>query len=134
MIFDTKKIFFKTLAGVDGNISSSIVNLSDLNVKKMEINVKEHNLKEQFKETTERMIQQDNMEIISKWLVDNVIKNAVEEIKNEKTSEKKWPLFSEAINENDNFSKKIQSLHKKIFLSPPKTRRSEHVAKKNYDK
>ena len=64
----------KTLAGVDGDISSSVVNLSDLNVDKMEINVKEHNLKEQFKETTERMIQQNNMEIISKRLVDNVIK------------------------------------------------------------
>ena len=34
----------------------SFVNLSDLNVEKMEINVKEGNLKEQFKETTERMI------------------------------------------------------------------------------
>ena len=40
-----QKKLFKTLAGVDGNISSSVVNLSDHNVKKMEINVKEHNLK-----------------------------------------------------------------------------------------
>ena len=55
----------------------------------MEINVKEQNLKEQFKETTERMIKQNNMEVIPKRLVDNVIKNAVEELKNEKTSEKK---------------------------------------------
>ena len=55
--------------------------MSDLNVEKLEINVKEHNLKEQFKETTERMIQQNNMEIISKRLVDNIIKNEVEELK-----------------------------------------------------
>ena len=61
-----KKNLLKTLAGVDSNISSSVVNLSDLNVEKMEINVKEHNLKKQFKETTERMIQQNKMEIISK--------------------------------------------------------------------
>ena len=87
--------------------------MSDLNVEKLEINVKEHNLKEQFKETTERMIQQNNMEIISKRLVDNVIKNEVEELKNEKTSGKKLPLLSKAINENDNFSKKNKSLHKK---------------------
>ena len=66
MIFDAKKNLLKTLAGVDSNISSSVVNLSDLNVEKMEINVKEHNLKKQFKETTERMIQQNKMEIISK--------------------------------------------------------------------
>ena len=66
--------------------------MSDLNDEKMEVNVKEHNMKEQFKETTERMILRNNMEIISKRLVDNVIKNAVEELKNEKTSEKKITL------------------------------------------
>ena len=66
MIFDAKKNLLKTLAKVDGDISSSVVNLSDLNIEKVEINVKQHNLKEQFKETTEKMIQQNNMEIISK--------------------------------------------------------------------
>ena len=68
----------------------------------MEINVKEHNLKEQFKETTEKMIQQNNMKIVSKRLVDNVIKNAVEELKNEKTSKKKLLSLSKAIIENEN--------------------------------
>ena len=66
------------------------------------MNVQEHNLKEQFKETTERMIQKNNMDIIAKRIVDNVIKNAVEEVKNEKTSEKILPSLSKAINENDN--------------------------------
>ena len=101
-----KKNLLKSLAGIDGDISSSVVNLSDLNIKKMEINVKEHNLKEQFKETTERMIEKNNMEIISKRLVDNVIKNPVEELKNEKASEKKLPSLSEAISKNVNSSKK----------------------------
>ena len=77
--------------------------------------LKEHNLKEQFKETTERMIQQNNMEIISKRLVDNVIKNVAKESKNEKTSKKEITLASEAMNENDNSSKKIQSLQKIFF-------------------
>ena len=130
MISDANKNILKTLAGIDGDISSSVVNLSDLNVDKMEINVKEHNLKEQFKETTERMIQQNNMEIISKRLVDNVIKNVVKELKNGKTSEKKLPSLSEAINENDNSSKKIKLLHKFFFLSPSKIRRSERMQKK----
>ena len=86
MIFDGKKNLLKTLAGIDGNISSSAVYLSDLNVEKIKINVKEHNLKKQFKETTERMMEQKNMEIIAKRLVDNIIKNAVAEVKNEKPS------------------------------------------------
>ena len=85
-----KKKNLKALARVDGNISSSVVNLSDLNVEKMEINVKKHNLKDQFKEMTERMIQQNNMEIIS------------QKIKNWKNKSKKLPLLSKAINENDN--------------------------------
>ena len=74
------------------------------------------------------------MEIIAKRLVDNVIKNAVAEVKNEKTSERKLPSLSQAINKNGNSSKKIKSLHKNIFLSPPKIRKSERIAKKNYDK
>ena len=56
MIFDAKKKkknHLKTLARIDSNISGSVVNLSDLNIEKMEINVKEHNLKEQFEEITE---------------------------------------------------------------------------------
>ena len=63
----------------------------------MEINIKEQNLKEEFKETTERMIQQNNMEIISKRLVDNVIKNEVEELKNEKTSKKNYPCLAKQL-------------------------------------
>ena len=70
------------------------------------------------------------MEIIPKRLVDNVIENAVEEVKNEKSSEKKLPSLSEAINENDNSSKKIKLLHKKFFLSLSKIRGSERIAKK----
>ena len=40
MIFDAKKNLLKTLAGIDGDISSSLNNFFDLNVEKMEINVK----------------------------------------------------------------------------------------------
>ena len=58
--------------GEDSDILSSVVNLADLNFEKMKINVKENNLKEQFKETTERIIQQNNMQITSKRLVDNL--------------------------------------------------------------
>ena len=135
MTSDAKKNLLKTLAGIDRNISDSVVNLSGFNMEKIEIYVEEHNLKDQFKETTERMIQQNNMEIIPKRLVDNVIENTVEEVKNEKSSKKKLPSLSEAINENDNSSKKIKLLHKKFFLSLSKIRGSERIAKKkdHYD-
>ena len=105
----------KTLARIDSNILGSVVNLSDLNVEKMEINVKEHNLKEQFKETTERMIQQNNMEIISKRLVENVIKNAVEELKNEKTSKKNYPRLAKQLRKMTILQKKLNCLIKFFF-------------------
>ena len=47
-----------------------------------------------------------------------------------KKAKKKLPSLSEAIIKNDNSSKKIKSLHKKIFLSPSKIR-SERIAKDN---
>ena len=55
------------------------------------------------------------MEIISERLVDNVIKNAVEELKKWKNKRKKLPSLSEGINENDNSSKKIINRFIKIF-------------------
>ena len=66
------------------------------------------------------MIQENNMDNIAKRIVDNVIKNTVEKVKNEKASEKKLHSLSQAINENDNSSKKMKSLHKNFFLSPSK--------------
>ena len=57
------------------------------------------------------------MEIIVKRLVDNVIKNAVEEVKNENKSEKKLALLSEAINKNDNSSKIIKSFHVRKYAT-----------------
>ena len=40
MISHAKKNLLKTLAGIEGNISSSVVNLPDPNVEKMEIKLK----------------------------------------------------------------------------------------------
>ena len=52
-----------------------------------------------------------------------------------KQVKRKLLLLSEVINENHNSSKKkIKSLHENFFLSPSKIRRSERIAKKNFDK
>ena len=94
----------------------------------MEINVKEHNLKEQFKE---RMIQQNNMEIIAKRLVDNDIKNTVEEVKNEKTSEKNYPRLAKQLTKMAILQKILNCFIKMFFLSPSRIRKSERITKKN---
>ena len=56
-----QKNLLKTLVGIYRYISSSVVNLSELNVEKVEINVKEHNflksnLKKQWKERSNKTI------------------------------------------------------------------------------
>ena len=55
-----KKNLLKTLAGIEGNISSSVVNLPDPNVEKMEIKLKntiwKSNLKKQQKEWSSKTI------------------------------------------------------------------------------
>ena len=64
-------------------------------------------INEQFKETTEKMIQQNNMKIISKRLVDNVMKNIVEELKNKKTSDKNYLCLAKQLT-------KLKILEKKL--------------------
>ena len=55
-----KKNLLKTLAGIEGNISSSVVNLPDPNVEKMETKLKntiwKSNLKKQQKEWSSKTI------------------------------------------------------------------------------
>ena len=56
-----QKNILKTLVGIYRYISSSVVNLSELNFEKLEINVKEHNflkssLKKQQKERSSKTI------------------------------------------------------------------------------
>ena len=65
MIFYAKKKKFKSFSKSRWQYFKLSCQFVYLNVEKMEINVKKHNLKDQFKEMTERMIQQNNMEIIS---------------------------------------------------------------------
>ena len=78
-------------------------------------------MKEQFKETTERMIQQNNMEIISKRLVDKVIKNAVEELKNEKRKNKQkkknYPHLAKQLTKMTILKKKLNCLIKNFSKS-----------------
>ena len=77
-------------------------------------------MKEQFKETTERMIQQNNMEIISKRLVDKVIKNAVEELKNEKRKNKQkknYPHLAKQLTKMTILKKKLNCLIKNFSTS-----------------
>ena len=83
----------KTLAGLNGDISSEVINLTGLAMSKIETSDK--NLKDQFEQTSARMIQENNIINVTKILVDDVINESFDKIIEE--NEKNLPIISENI-------------------------------------
>ena len=83
----------KTLAGLNGDISSEVINLTGLAMSKIETSDK--NLKDRFEQTSARMIQENNIIIVTKILVDDVINESFDKIIEE--NEKNLPIISENI-------------------------------------
>ena len=116
ILLDAKKDFIKMLAGLDGDVSSKISNLTGLAISKIEIS--NQNLKDCFEQTSARMIQENNIDIVSKMLVDDVINESFDEIVEE--NEKNLPSVAEII-ENSTFTETpVREL-----------RRSKRIAEKN---
>ena len=113
---DAKKDFIKMLAGLDGDVSSKISNLTGLAISKIELS--NQNLKDCFEQTSARMIQENNIDIVSKMLVDDIINESFDEIIEE--NEKNLPSVAEII-ENSSFTETpVREL-----------RRSKRIAEKN---
>ena len=68
----------KTLAGLNGDIPSEVINLTGLAMSKIETSDK--NLKDRFEQTSARMIQENNIIIVTKMLVDDVINESFDKI------------------------------------------------------
>ena len=116
ILLDAKKDFIKMLAGLDGDVSSKISNLTGLAISKIEIS--NQNLKDCFEQTSARMIQENNIDIVSKMLVDDIINESFDEIIEE--NEKNLPSVAEII-ENSSFTETpVREL-----------RRSKRIAEKN---
>ena len=119
---DAKKDLIKGLAGLDVKVSSEVSNLTGLATSKKETS--NQNLKDHFEQTSTRMIQENNIDIVSKMLVDDVITEYFDEVIEE--NEKTLPTIAEII-ENDSFTETpVREL-----------RRSKRITEKNkkpYDK
>ena len=119
---DAKKDLIKALAGLDVKVSSEVSNLTGLATSKKETS--NQNLKDHFEQTSTRMIQENNIDIVSKMLVDDVITEYFDEVIEE--NEKTLPTIAEII-ENDSFTETpVREL-----------RRSKRITEKNkkpYDK
>ena len=73
IILDVKKDLIKTLAGTDCDISNEIVKLSNFNNGVVELEINDYDFKNCFEQSTNKLIQENNVDIVSKMLVDDII-------------------------------------------------------------
>ena len=123
-IRNAKKDLIKRLAGLDAAISNEIVKLSDFNNDIVELEINAYDLKNRFEETTNNLIQENNIDIVSKMLVNNIISQSIEELE-EETEQNNLSSITEIVTIGSFAGEK------------PKLRRSKCIAKKrqkSYDK
>ena len=65
------------------------------NVVELEIN--DYDLKNRFEQTTNKLIQENNVDIVSKMLVDDIINQSIEELEEEETEKNNLLSISELI-------------------------------------
>ena len=124
IILDPKKGLIKTLADLDGNISNEIVKLSDFNNDVVELEINNYDLQNRFEETTSNLFQENNIDIVSKMLVNDIINQSIEELE-EEMEQNPLPSITEIVT-NDSFA-----------AETPKLKRSKCLAEKKgkpYDK
>ena len=79
-ILDETKDLIKTHAGLDRDTSNEVVKLSDFNNDVVELEINNYDLKNRFEQTTNKLIQENNVGIVSKMLVDDIINHSIEEL------------------------------------------------------
>ena len=124
IILDAKKDLIKTLADVDGDISNEIVKLSDFNNDVVELEINNYDLQNRSEKTTSNLLQENNIDIVSKMLINDIINQSIEELEEE--TEQKTLLSITEIVTNDSFA-----------AETPKLKRSKCLAEKRgkpYDK
>ena len=76
IVLNAKKDLIITLAGLDGDVSSEVSNLAGFNIDELETS--NYNLKNRFEQTTNKLLEENNADIVSKMLVEDVINKSIE--------------------------------------------------------
>ena len=83
-------------------------------------------IKNRFEQTTNKLIQENNVDIVSKMLVDDIINQSIEELEEEETEKSNLLSITELITKGSSTE------------TPKELRRSKRIAEKNkrkpYDK
>ena len=78
ILLEAKKDLIKMLACLDGDVYSKVSNLNGLAMSKIETS--NQNLKDRFEQTSTRKLQENNINIVSKILIDDIINESFREI------------------------------------------------------
>ena len=94
IILDAKEDLIKTLGG---DISIEIVKWSDFNNDVVELEINDYDLKNRFEQITNKLIQENNADIVSKMLVDDIINQSIEELEEEETEKNNLSSITELV-------------------------------------
>ena len=123
IILDAKKDLIKTLAGLDGDISNEIVKLSNFNNDVVELEINDYDLKNCFEQTTSKLIQENNVDIVSKMLIDDIINQSIEELEGEETEKNKLPSITELITNGSFTETPMKELRRSKGIAEQKKRK-----------
>ena len=70
--------------------------MSDFN-NVVELEINDYDLKSRFEQTTNKLIQENNVDIVSKMTVDDIINQSIEELEEEETEKNNLLSISELI-------------------------------------
>ena len=71
--------------------------MNDFNNDVVELEINDYDLKNRFEQTTNKLIQKNNVDIVSKMLVDDIINQSIEELEEEETEKSNLLSITELI-------------------------------------
>ena len=117
--YEVKSDLLKTLANMDGDISETVPKLTDFGIPELETS--DQVLKKYYDEYVKKSIKENNLELVSKMLTEDVLNTSLSELEKEENSEETLPTLTEVVREDE----------------PTTLRRLKRIAERNkkpYDK
>ena len=102
-----QKYLIITLAGLDSDVSSEVSNLAGFNIAELETS--NYDLKNRFEQTTNKLLEENNADIVSKMLVEDVINKSIEGLEVE---EKNLPSITQIIKNGSFTEKSVRELNR----------------------
>ena len=97
--YEVKSDLLKTLANMDGDISETVPKLTDFGIPELETS--DQVLKKYYDEYVKKSIKENNLELVSKMLTEDVLNTSLSELEKEENSEETLPTLTEVVREDE---------------------------------